>query len=239
MGKKIIDTLSTLKIIKGTLTTIIAHPYALCRKKRFIEEDLNRSFPGNLKGKLEEKIAYNIMKEVKKTNYLIDIHSSTTDIQDAIIIKHQNKKIRKMLDIMKPRRAILMPKGIGDGSLINFFPQALSLEYGRHNSRRTYCRSLNDIKRMLRFFRMIKCKRLEKKKYKSNYYRVYDIEKKPKGFIMKRSLRNFKLVKRGELLGVIKNKEVFSQEDFYPVLFGPKSYPDIMGFNAKRLKRMI
>lgn len=238
VGKKIINSLSRFKIIKGSLITIIANPYALKNKKRFIDKDINRCFPGKKQGKVEERIAYQINRIIKKVDYVIDVHSTSTDTQDVIIIKCRNRNIKELLKVIKSKRVLLMTKGFGDKALVNFC-SGVSFEYGRHNSPRTYQASLRDIKKVLIALGMIKGRRYKVKKVKTEYYKVYATEKKPKGFVMRKDLHNFKLFKKGQVLGRVKNKEVLAQEDFYPILFGARSYKDIMGFKAKKLKKIF
>jgi hypothetical protein len=67
---------------------------------------------------------------------------------------------------------------------------------------------------------------------KISYYKVCGTEKKVKGFVLKKEFENFKLVKRGNLLGLVKGKRILAKEDFYPVLFGEKAYKDFIGFKT-------
>ncbi|MCG2809538.1 MAG: succinylglutamate desuccinylase/aspartoacylase family protein, partial [Candidatus Portnoybacteria bacterium] len=60
IGKKIINELKNLKFKEGSLGFFIANQPALNKNKRFIKQDLNRSFPGNINGIAEEKIAYSL-----------------------------------------------------------------------------------------------------------------------------------------------------------------------------------
>jgi succinylglutamate desuccinylase len=235
VGKKVINTLAKERIINGTLITIIGNPPALKKRKRFIQQDLNRSFYGKKTGKIEERIAYKIMQTIKKTDYVIDIHSTSSNTKDLIIIKKNDPKIKRLLKIINPKRVVLMPKGFGDKSLINFC-SGLSFEYGRHKTKDTYQKSLNDIKKVLISSGIIKGKKLRRRRFRSTYYEVYDVEKKPRGFIIKKGLENFKLIRKGDLLGRAENQKVFAREDFYPVLFGEKAYLDIIGFKARKIK---
>ena len=236
VGKNIISELNKLEILKGTLTTIIANPLALKNKKRFIDQDLNRCFAGKKNGKVEEKIAYSLMKIIKKADYLIDVHSTVTNTRDVTIIKKNNKNIRKLIQTINPKRVVFMPKEIGHGSLINHCSSGVSFEYGKHKSKNTFEKSLKDIKKVLCDLKMIKDIKIKQKKYKTEYYKVYSIENKPKDFVMKKNLQNFKLIRKGQELGFVNNKKILAKESFYPVLFGLKSYKDIMGFKAKKIK---
>lgn len=235
VGQKIIAELKKLKIIKGQLKTIIANPKAILANKRFIDQDLNRSFPGNQNSKsLEEKLAVNILKKISPSDYVIDIHSTTSDTKDVIIIKKTNAMIDKMISIINPSKVVLMPKNYGDGSLINFC-SGISIEYGKDKNKDTFTKSLNDIKRLMSNLGMIE-DNSPKIINKTKFYKVFGVENKPKGFKLNKLIHNFKLVSKGNILGQVGNKHIKATESFYPVLFGEKSYKDIVGFKAKKLK---
>jgi len=71
-------------IDKGALLIVPMHnPLAIINKKRqgFIDLlDMNRVWPGDPDGNISEIIAYRIFEElVKKSNYLIDLHTASSD----------------------------------------------------------------------------------------------------------------------------------------------------------------
>ena len=45
------------------------------KRKRFIDQDLNRVFPGDPNGNYEERIASHLLKKVEKADYVLDLHS--------------------------------------------------------------------------------------------------------------------------------------------------------------------
>ena len=53
---------------------ILANKRALKENKRYIDSDLNRVFPGNKQGNHEERLAVEILDQIKSFDYVIDLH---------------------------------------------------------------------------------------------------------------------------------------------------------------------
>lgn len=234
VGYKVIKELQKLKIIKGQLKTIIGNDRAFIFNTRFIDKDLNRSFPGNKKSEyFEERRASEIIEVISSSDYVIDIHSTTSDSKDVIIIKKKNTIINKMISVINPSKVVLMPKNFGDGSLIKFC-SGISMEYGKNN-KGTFTKSLNDIKRLMSNLGMIE-DNSSKIINKTKFYEIFGTEIKPKGFKLSKLIHNFNIVSKSSVIGQVGNKTIRAKETFYPVLFGEKAYKDIIGFKARKLR---
>lgn len=238
VGKKVIEKITNNKISikKGTLITIIANTKALKKKKRYIDDDLNRVFPGNKTGNFEERLAYKIFPILNKCDYVIDIHSTVTDTKDVVIVKKTNKGVARLIDIIKPKRVVLMPRSFGKGALINHCKSGVSLEYGRHLEKGTFDKSLRDIVKVLKYFNFLSDKfKVRFAESKTEYFKVYALQKKPANFVINKNIKNFKQIKKGDVLGTVKDRKIISTEAFYPIMFGQNSYEKHLGFKAKKV----
>ena len=233
VGKKVIEALKSMDIIKGAMLLVVANEAALRKRTRFLDQDLNKSFPGKKNGNREEKIAYELKSLLRTVDFVISLHSTSTNTKDLVIIKKDTSGVKKMIKAINPLRVVHFPKGFGDGALENHHKAALTFEYGYHYAPATYNKSLRDIKKVLVSLGMIKGISKSKAKNKTSFFSIYGSVDKPKGFKMK-NIRNFSLIKKGDTLGWVKKEKLVATENFYPVLFGPKAYPDIMGFKSKR-----
>lgn len=235
VGAKIIKELAKCDFLSNkAIITIIGNPGALKKKARFIDEDLNRLFSQKKNNTQEGRIAYIIKKELKGIKVVIDIHSTTTNTKDTVIVTKLNKNIREIINIIKPKNVVKVTSEMSRGSLIGNVECGLSLEYGRHDSKKTFDNSFKDIVRFLSYKNIISHKLISEKKVKINYYEIYGKELKPENFNM-RSINNLSLVRKGKILGSVDNKLIRAKDSFYPFLFGPNAYPDIMGFKTKKL----
>jgi hypothetical protein len=112
----------------------------------------------------------------------------------------------------------------------------IAFEYGKDKDNKTYLGTINGIKKILRYFGMTHLTKI-KKKAKTDFFEVFKSIAKPEGFIVSKKIRNFKLVKKGELIGsnLKTGSKILANSDFYPILFGKNTYKDIFGFAAKKI----
>lgn len=234
IGKRIIFQLRRMKLKKGTLITIIANEKAVEQRKRFIDQDLNRSFPGKKKGNYEEMLAHNILKITKNTDFVLDVHSTTTDVKNMAIITKKTKDVLNLIYAINPKRIVLMKKNIAKKSFINYCNVAVSLEYGKDNNELTYKNTLGSIISFLEKEKMISVKNKKRKQSRADFYEIKGVVRKTKKDVLKKNIKNFKLVKNGEIFAIRNKNNITAKGNFYPILFGEKAYDDIFGFKADR-----
>lgn len=233
IGAKIINYLKKIKIRNGTLVLKIGNPLARLKNKRFIDQDLNRSFPGNSTGNHEEKLAYKLKLLISSADFVIDIHTSTTNTKPLVIVTKTNKSVEKLLNALNPSRVVIMDKNISKKALIYYCKAGLSLEYGKNISEKLITK---DIMTILSGLEMTSLKK--RKKVKTEFYLVVNALEKNPGYILTNKIRNFKLVKRGDVVANFGQNKLKATKDFYPILFGEKAYKDIFGFCAKKISTL-
>lgn len=116
---------------------IICNPNALKKNRRFIDTDLNRSAPGNLKsGSYEERLAYKIIDQTVLYKEVIDIHGSVSKTGIFIIVTNpswENIEFAKKFDI---DNVVLWPGLKDTGPLTQFIPNSLEIECGSKNDKK-------------------------------------------------------------------------------------------------------
>lgn len=238
IGQKVINDLRQLKINKGSLITILANTTAIKNKVRFLDQDLNRSFPGKRGGNHEEHLAYELLPVLRKADIVIDIHSTTTETRDAIILTKINDLIRSLLDIINPRRVVLMPPRLRKVALSGHVKAGISLEYGKENDPVVLNRTLRDVKRVLAAYGMIKQTRRHEKRKDTQYYKVLTSVPKSESFKLERNIKNFVPIKKGAVISRCGSKVQTATTDLIPFLVGPKAYKDIWGFAAREVDKL-
>ena len=195
---------------------------------------MNRSFPGKSKGNYEERLARNILKITKRADFVIDIHSTTTDVKNLAIITKKDKDTLDLAYAVEPRRVILMKKDIAKKSFINYCKVGVSLEYGKDGSNATYDNTFNSIMLLLEKAKMVDDKKRKSKSKcrKIDYYKMKGMVKKTRKDVLMKNVKNFKLIKKGDVFATRNGKKLLAKDDFYPVLFGESAYDNIFGFKA-------
>ena len=228
IGLKVVKEIEKLHI--DNLIVKIGNEKALKLNKRYIDQDLNRSFPGKINGNYEERRAFELSPVIKSANLVIDIHSTTSNIKDTLIVSKLNKEILRCIKSIQPKYVIIMEKS--KNSLISQAKIGISFEYGKDNSIIALKKIVLDVKKLLNHFGLIKVS-LQKNKTATKYFSVASIVPKPKGYKLLNKIKNYTLVKKGTTYATNKNKKLLADEDFYPVLFGEKNYKNYFGFKGK------
>jgi len=237
VGAHIVEELKDTDIKNGTLLGVVGHPCGLRENKRFFDTDLNRSFPGKESGGIEEELAHLITKVIKRADYVLDIHSTTTDLKDVVIITGTSKKVKELVNMLEPASAVLVQEGMRERSLIYTVDGAVSLEYGHHDDKQTYTSTMGAVRRVLSKLGMVDDDVADESPT-TEYFEVYGTVDRPKNFKMISGISNLKLVKEGDLLGDVGGEKIYAEEDFYPFLFGPNAYEHMMGFKARKIEEL-
>jgi len=233
IGLKVVKEVKKLNIDKNTLVIHVANEKAFKLRKRFVDQDLNRSFPGKKNGNHEQKIAYQISSIVKSTDVVIDIHSTKSELKDAVIVTKLNKDTKKCIEAIQPKYVLVM-NVTKDTALISQAKIGLAFEYGKDNDPITLKKVFRDIKKLFCHFGIIDIKR-SKRKTPTQYFNVFSSAAKPKGYKLLKNIKNYKLVRKSEPFATNGENFLIAEKNFYPILFGEKNYKDIFGFKSEKI----
>lgn len=221
---------------QGTLKLIIANPYALTRNTRYIDLDLNRSFPGNSQGGVEERLAAKLVDTVKDCDYLLDLHSCSVATKPFCIIRTKDGEDQELAKMTGLSHIVIYPRNTqGGGSLIDYARCGIGLELGLHNAAATISAGYYAVKNVLTAFCMIESVERVDLRNKKMIFAITSHIAKPKGIRLNNAIRNFQLVRKGTVLGNVGRKVFKAKEDFYPVLYGEQAYKDILCMVAKKV----
>lgn len=215
IGAEVIELIKDIPLKKGKLIPILANETAMKQNRRFIDADLNRCFPGNENGNYEERLAASISESLIYCDYVIDIHSTTSDSESFVITTKKDEKTKAFANSAPLKKLAYMENAVAGGkSLIENVPCGISLEF---NLKTTPEEAKDAVVNCLRYLELLDGP-VETTSKES--YTVYGKIKKTKdnGDL---KLENFK-------------ETTLDGETFYPVLYGEKGYRDLLCLMARK-----
>lgn len=120
---------------KNEMSVMVGHPEAVAKRRRCIDEDLNRSF-NTKKDIVERMVAQHIKQEIEKfaPDLIIDIHTAHGYIGKVAIVAERSPLTDNIAKSLGMEVLVIMPKHLTDTSLIGCFPsKSISLELGKNH----------------------------------------------------------------------------------------------------------
>lgn len=211
IGYEIIERLKDVSPDKGTIDLVVANEEAMVQDTRFIETDLNRSFPGDEYGSHEERLAVQLIKELSGCDYVIDLHSTTGKTDSFVIITQEST--RQLASCFPLGKVVFMEPALANGkAMIEYLDNAISPEFD--------CRIDPEHAFELVFACLINLGVMNGAPYKVSQerYSAYGLLKKD-----------------GRDMPFVNFKEAtVDGEIFYPVLHGEAAYKDLFCVKARR-----
>lgn len=234
VGLAVAREIEKLELKSGEIVIHKANELAYKKRRRFIDQDLNRSFPGEKNGNHEQKLAYKILPLVKSVDLVIDIHSTESGLKDALIVTKLNAKTRECIDAISPKYLLYM-RATKNNALMSEAKIGIAFEYGKNSDKKAQENIIKGIKKLLIHLKMVDGK-IPMRVGNTVYFDVYKTIPKPKKAELIQKIKNYKLIKKGMTFANLKGSPIIAQEDFYPILFGENKYKDIFGFAARLYK---
>jgi succinylglutamate desuccinylase len=212
VGLRTIEKLS--KKTRKKINYLVGNPEALKNNVRFVDSDLNRVYPGKFKGNIEEKIAYNNLKLIRKIkyDYVIDLHGTVSKTGIFVIITNLSLKNLFLASMLKIKKIVIWPDSKeSSGSLSTFTKCGLEIECGPKNSTKIIKRLENILTKFIN-----NTDSEEKIKEKIKEKEFYIISGK---------------INKGKK--VLKLKDFKRNKDFYPVFVN--QYEGILCYKLKKI----
>ena len=206
---------------------IIVNEEALEQDERFLDTDLNRSFPGDIDSdQREERIAAELLSEIGDSKVL-DIHTTHSFDRPFANAKTFGDPEMEMIKATGAKYAVKFEED--DGTLTDFVT-GITLEAGRQHSDEAVENAVNVIENFLAYFGVID------KGFEASDPDLFVHEEEVEGdwgFLKK----NFQKVEKGEVYARREGEELRAKEDFYPVLMSTDGYEGMLGHKASKVER--
>lgn len=222
-----------------TVQLVIANPLAVREEKRYIEKDLNRVYPGDKEGVLEEQIATELVDLMKDT-VVLSLHSTQSVTYPFTIFNICNKRLRNIVSSLDIEYCV-DPTNLADGDLSDI-SDIIELETGPQNS----MQSIKQAQRLTEQFLITvgaKNGELHSNTNDNTYFQMVETIDKPDDISNSQcdnmyNLRanNFQIIKEGDAYIEYLGNKVRATEDFYPILMSKCGYKDIFGYKGQQVQ---
>lgn len=216
-------------LLKGTLRLVVSNLAALKEGKRFLDEDLNRAFPGDLSSsKREARLAPQILGLVSDADYVVDLHTAP-DPPPFVILGARNESRLKLAESVAVQDIVLF-EATEPCAMVDFTECGIGIEIGSHEDSQSADLGTKILKTCLARLGLTALQPERSEDHR--YYEIFTSRQKaeiPEGVLP--HLKNFQPVAAG-LLGI----EL--ESDFvFPVLCGDKDYSPTYCYLAKQVTR--
>lgn len=212
--------------IKEPVKLVIANEESLEENERFLEADLNRSFPGDPDSELhEERLAAEIIEEVENLKVL-DLHSTHYEPVPFAIFSNLNPRTYSVLESTGVENAVHFPETAGS---LNDKVDGVVVEVGKQGTPEATEMAYNVLVNFLASQGVIETE------YEESEPDIFRYTGKVEGGGYRFLGENFRKVEAGEVFAERDGEEVRAEEEFYPVLMSTSGYKDKLGFKTEKI----
>jgi predicted deacylase len=219
--------------VERPVALVIANEKALEKDVRYVEEDLNRAFPGDPDGETHEsRLAAEITEAIGHCTTL-SMHSTQSYREMFALVKDLDDFARDVCPYLSVD-AVVDVGSYDKGRLFEGVRRTIEIECGYQRSdqaaenatqvTREYLAAMGalpaDRRRLQRELPLYRLSKPVPKDGASTYEVYAD---------------NFEQVEQGEPFAAVDNEEIVADEGFYPVLMSPYGYENLFGYAAERV----
>jgi predicted deacylase len=215
---------------------IIGNGEALARGTRYVDEDLNRAFPGDPNGDTHEsRLAHELAREVQGCTVLA-LHSTQSYPEPIVVIDTVDEIARSIAPLL-PADVLVETDEYTDGRLIEH-AHTIEVECGLQDSEQAAENGYWLLRAFLAATNVLAPPTSDDPLAtpERNDVQVFRLDgpiPKPSGKEYDVVVPNFQRVDAGERFAIADGEALTADEPFYPVLLSAEGYEDIYGYAAE------
>jgi predicted deacylase len=219
--------------VERPVALVIANERALAVEKRYVDEDLNRAFPGRKDATTHEsRLAARLVKEIGHCRTL-SLHSTQSYEGIFGLVNDVSPYAREVC----PRLSVDAVVDVGpydEGRLFQSIPTTIEIECGYQGSQQAADNAFQVAREFLGATGVLPSERLAPQTDLELFRLRRPIEKADaKSYQVYAS--NFERVIEGEPFAAADETEMVAEGPFYPVLLSPYGYEELFGYAAERV----
>ncbi|WP_226006723.1 succinylglutamate desuccinylase/aspartoacylase domain-containing protein [Natrinema salinisoli] len=217
--------------VKRPVKLIIANEEALERRVRFIDEDLNRAFPGDPNAKTHEgRLANELVAELEGC-LTFSMHSTQSHADPFAIVNGVSETAKEIVPQL-PVTAMVETSNFAEGRLFSAV-DTVEVECGLQGSE-TAAQNADRLTRA--FLTAVDALPGDTIYNDLPVYRLTDVIDKGDADSYEVFVENFTEVEAGAPFAAADGDEQIADEPFYPVLMSSNGYRNVFGYAAEKLE---
>ncbi|EMA45547.1 M14 family metallopeptidase [Halobiforma nitratireducens] len=217
--------------VERPIKLVVANEKALERRVRFVDEDLNRVFPGDSDTETHERqLAHRLLEELEGC-LTFSMHSTQSYADPFAIVDGVDETAREVCPQL-PVSAMVDTSNFAEGRLITELP-TIEVECGQQGTE-TAAQNANRLIRA--FLTSVGALPGDTVTRDLPVYQLTDVVPKEPADTYEVFVENFTQVEAGVTFAAADGNEQVADESFYPVLMSPNGYRDVFGYAAEKLE---
>ena len=237
-GERAIERLVTADpVVDRPVKLIVANEEALARGVRYLETDLNRTFPGDPAAETHEgRLAYELTRELRGCTTLA-LHSTQSYPGPFAIIDRLDAVSRTVCPHL-PVEAVVQTGAHTEGRLIAH-PHTIEVECGFQGTDSAADNAFSLVRAFLDA-----TEALPDESHAATdggdvpVFRLLDPIPKPPAEAYEVFVENFSLVREGDRFAAADGEAFYAKRDFYPVLLSAYGYESQFGYAGDRIETL-
>ncbi|WP_247001026.1 succinylglutamate desuccinylase/aspartoacylase domain-containing protein [Halosolutus gelatinilyticus] len=225
--KRLLDDRPT---VERPVKLIVANEEALERRVRFVDEDLNRAFPGDPDAKTHEgRLAHRLVEELEGC-LAFSMHSTQSHADPFAIVNGLSDTAAEICPQL-PVVAMVETSNFSEGRLFSAV-ETIEVECGLQGSE-TAAENADRLTRA--FLTAVGALPGDTVRRDLPVYRLTDVIRKHRADTYEVFVENFEEVEAGDPFAAADGEKQVADESFYPVLMSPYGYRNVLGYTAEKI----
>ncbi len=219
--------------VERPVALVVANERALEAGERYIDEDLNRAFPGDPDADSHEKRLAARLTDVLSGCESLSLHSTQSYDDTFAIVTAPDEFERRVVPRLSVE-AVVDASEFDGGRFFESVPDVIEVECGYQGSEEA---AANGIQVAREFLGAVGALPDERQPSESDLpvFRLTERIPKPDADSYEVYASNFESVAAGETFAAADDQPVVAETEFYPVLLSPYGYESVFGYAAERL----
>lgn len=220
--------------VERPVALVVANEAALDAKTRYVDEDLNRAFPGDPTADTHERRLAARLTDLLSGCETLSLHSTQSYDETFALVNTPGEFEHEVTPRLSVNH-IVDATALDRGHLFDSVSSAVEVECGYQGSEQASANGLQIAREFLRAVGALSDARQKPRSDTPVFRLTRRIPKERDGTHYEVSATNFEYVAPGEEFAAVDGQQLVAEDGFVPVLLSPYGYEEQFGYRADRL----